>query len=180
MTQEKTYNGLLETHCRNGRPACPVPGFGFCSVLEYSLHPSGLFLQTLLLWWYADVSGGSMCQEDAAEGRTYIFCGTRDPDGMECGEMKKGCGEINKILSVSLSPPTSSCLITLCSVNNDFADFAWLCNTWDHLQHCACASHCTPLATSHSRSVQVCKSYLRIPGCCCPEKMNKSAVPVAP
>ena len=103
MTQKMTYNGLLETHCRNGRQACPVPGFGFCSVLEYSLHTSGLFLQTLLLLWYVDVSGGSMCQEDVAEGRTYIFCGTRDPDGMECGEMKKGCGEINKILSVRLS-----------------------------------------------------------------------------
>ena len=58
MTQEKTYNGLLETHCRNGRPACPVPGFGFCSVLEYSLHPSGLFFvdSTVVVvcgckWW---------------------------------------------------------------------------------------------------------------------------------
>ena len=44
-------------------------------------------LSSLLL---QDVSSNSgiVCSGRAAEGRTYLICGTRDPDGMECGEMK--------------------------------------------------------------------------------------------
>ena len=36
--------------------------------------------------------------------------------------------------------------LALCSVNNDFA---WLCNSWDHLQHCACPSWGTLLVMSY-------------------------------
>ena len=48
------------------------------------------------------------------EGKPCIICGTRDPEGVECGE-------INKIVPVGPSCITLSCPLFPCSVNNDFA-----------------------------------------------------------
>ena len=48
------------------------------------------------------------------------------------------------MVPVRLSHPTLSRPLTPCSVNNDFA---WLCNDWDHLLHCTCASWRTHLVT---------------------------------
>ena len=54
-------------------------------------------------------------------------------DEKNCGETNKECGEINKIALARLSHPTPSHPLTLCSVNNDFADLAWSYNSWVHL-----------------------------------------------
>ena len=64
----------------------------------------------------------------------------------EPGYWDRHCGEINKMEPVRLSCPTLSCPLAPCSVNNDFA---WLCNSWAHLQHCACTSWGTRLVTSY-------------------------------
>ena len=52
------------------------------------------------------------------------------------------CGEINKMAPVRLFCPTLPCPLVPCFVNNDFA---WLCNSWDHLQHRTCTSRGTHL-----------------------------------
>ena len=59
----------------------------------------------------------------------------------------------------------------LCSVNN-VADLAWLCSSWSTVP-----AH--PL--DHGPLLfLVYQCYLRTPGCCCPERINMSAVPTAP
>ena len=73
--------------------------------------------------------------------------------------------------SVRLSCPTPSRPLTLCSVNN-IADLAWLCSSWSSVP-----AH--PL--DHGPLLfLVYQCYLRTPGCCCPERINMSAVPTAP
>ena len=46
------------------------------------------------------------------------------------------CGEVNKMVPARHSCPMLSCPLGPCSVKNYFA---WLCNSWDRLWHCACA-----------------------------------------
>jgi len=53
---------------------------------------------------------------------------------------------------VRLSYPTLSRPLTPLSVNNDFA---WLCNSWDHLPDCTRASQGTHLATGYFCSVRI-------------------------
>ena len=53
---------------------------------------------------------------------------------------------------VRLSHPTLSRPLTPHSVNNDFA---WLCNSWDHLPNCTRASRGTHLATGYFCSVRI-------------------------
>ena len=104
------------------------------------------------------------------------------------------CEEINKMAPVRLSCPMLSCPLAPCSGNNDFA---WLCNSWDHLWHRACALRGTLLATGYFCSVRIYKFHLEQPcrvvciyvmlcyvccyGCCTSqERINVSAVPMAP
>ena len=39
----------------------------------------------------------------------------------------------------------------------------WWCNSWNHLQHCACASQCTHLVMGHFCPVNVYKLHLKSP-----------------
>ena len=39
----------------------------------------------------------------------------------------------------------------------------WLCNSWNHLQHCACTSQCTHLVMGHFRPINIYKLHLKSP-----------------
>ena len=68
------------------------------------------------------------------------------------------CEEINKMAPVSR--PMLSHPLTPCSVNNGFA---WVCNSWDHLEHCTYASCGTRLATGYFCSGNIYKLHLEKP-----------------
>ena len=104
------------------------------------------------------------------------------------------CEEINKMAPVRLSCPMLSCPLAPCSGNNDFA---WSCNSSDHLQHWACALRGTRLATGYFCSVRIyelhpeqpCRAvciYVMLTYVCCyscctsQDRINTSAVPMAP
>ena len=102
--------------------------------------------------------------------------------------------EINKMAPLRLSQPTLTRPLIPHSVNNDFA---WLCNSSDHLQHWACALRGTRLATGYFCSVRIyelhpeqpCRAvciYVMLTYVCCyscctsQERTHVSAVPMAP
>ena len=63
--------------------------------------------------------------------------------------------KLAKMVVVKLSRPPRPLAIAPCFINT------WLCNSWDHLQHWACMSRCTRLATGHFRSVNIYKLHLK-------------------